>query len=83
MPVHDFTSERLFVEGALSSGALSNAYYPSADRGFGLTMSRAGVSLLFGSLGGIGSEFWPDIARKLHRKRPELTPGEQAQKQQE
>ena len=67
--------------GALSSGGLSNAYYPAADRGFGLTMSRAGISLLYSSLGGIGNEFWPDIARKLHHKSAPLTPGEQAQKQ--
>jgi hypothetical protein len=67
--------------GALSSGALSNAYYPPAERGFGLTMSRAGVALLYGSLGGIGSEFWPDISRKMHRKKSPLSTGEQAQKQ--
>lgn len=67
--------------GALSSGGLSNAYYPAADRGFGLTMSRAGISLLYNSLGGIGNEFWPDIARKLHHKRQSLPVGEQAQKQ--
>lgn len=57
------------VLGALTSGSISNAYYPSDDRGFGLTMQNAGISLLFGSLGGIGNEFWPDIARKLHHKK--------------
>lgn len=66
--------------GALSSGGISNAYYPSADRGFGLTMNRAGISLLYGSLGGIGSEFWPDIARKLHHKKTPLVTGDQTQK---
>ncbi len=39
--------------GALSSGVLSNAYYPSADRGFGLTMNRAGISLLYGGVGAL------------------------------
>jgi hypothetical protein len=67
--------------GALSSGGLSNAYYPAADRGFELTMSRAGISLLYSSLGGLGNEFWPDVARKLRHRTPTLTPGEQAQKQ--
>jgi hypothetical protein len=67
--------------GALSSGGLSNAYYPAADRGFELTMSRAGIALLYNSLGGIGSEFWPDLARKLHHKPQPLAPGEQTQKQ--
>ena len=66
--------------GTLTAGGISNAYYPAATRGFGLTMSRAGISLLYGSLGGIGSEFWPDVARKLHRKRPALSPNQQAQK---
>ena len=53
--------------GALTAGGISNAYYPSADRGFGLTIGRAGIALAYGSLGGVGSEFWPDISRKLHR----------------
>jgi hypothetical protein len=56
--------------GALSSGSISNAYYPQADRGFGLTMNRAGISLLYGSLGNLGSEFWPDIDHKLFHRRP-------------
>jgi hypothetical protein len=55
--------------GALSAGGISNAYYPPSDRGFWLTVNRSGISLLYGSLGNVASEFWPDIARKLHRKR--------------
>ncbi len=69
--------------GALSSGSISNAYYPAADRGFGLTMNRAGISLLYGSLGDLGSEFWPDIDHKLFHRRPKgtvLPAGEQTQK---
>jgi hypothetical protein len=66
--------------GALTAGSISNAYYPAADRGFGLTMSRAGVSLLYGSLGGLGSEFWPDISRKLHRHKQKPLSGDQPQK---
>lgn len=57
------------VLGALTSGSISNAYYPSGDRGFGLTMSRAGIALLYGSLGGLIDEFWPDIDRKLFHKK--------------
>jgi hypothetical protein len=71
------------VLGALSSGSISNAYYPQADRGFGLTLDRAGISLLYGSLGGLGSEFWPDIHRKLFHRHPKTaapTAGEQTQK---
>jgi hypothetical protein len=57
------------ILGAFSAGGLSNLYYPSDDRGFGLTMSRVGISLIYGSAGGIISEFWPDIDRAVfHRK---------------
>jgi hypothetical protein len=56
------------VLGAVSAGGISNVYYPQSDRGFGLTLSRAGIELLYGSLGGISDEFWPDISRKLFHK---------------
>ena len=56
------------VLGAFTSGGLSNAYYPQTDRGVGLTMSRSGISLLYGSAGGLVDEFWPDIGRKLFHK---------------
>ena len=59
--------------GALSAGGISNAYYPQADRGFGLTLNRAGISLLYGSVGALGSEFWPDIDRKLFHRHPKAT----------
>jgi hypothetical protein len=58
------------VLGAFSSGGLSNAYYPSSDRGFGLTMSRSAIALAYGSMGGLVDEFWPDISRKLFHKHP-------------
>ena len=57
------------VLGALTSGSISNAYYPSSDRGFGLTMSRAGIALLYGSVGGLVDEFWIDINHKLFHKK--------------
>lgn len=56
------------ILGALSGGGLSNIYYPSSDRGFGLTMSRAGIAILYGTAGGVFDEFWPDINRKLFHK---------------
>jgi hypothetical protein len=60
------------VMGAFTAGGISNAYYPDEDRGFGLTMSRAGIALLYGALGGEFSEFWPDIQRKIfkHKEKP-------------
>jgi hypothetical protein len=59
--------------GALSSGGLSNLYYPSSDRGFGLTMSRSGIALLYGSVGGLVDEFWPDINHALFHRRPQVS----------
>ncbi|HEV2114877.1 MAG TPA: hypothetical protein VGR48_02555 [Terriglobales bacterium] len=58
------------VLGAVSAGGISNLYYPDSDRGFGLTMSRAGIALFYGSAGGLLDEFWPDIDRKLFHKQP-------------
>lgn len=70
------------VLGAFTAGSISNAYYPSADRGFGLTMSRAGLALLYGSLGGLIDEFWTDINRKLtHKKNRTATTPNQPQDQ--
>jgi hypothetical protein len=57
------------VLGALTAGSISNAYYPDDDRGFGLTMSRAGIALLYGTAGGLFDEFWPDIHDKLFHKK--------------
>ena len=56
------------VLGAFSAGGLSNAYYPPAERGFGLTMSRSAISVGYGSLGGIVDEFYPDISRRLFHR---------------
>ena len=55
------------ILGSLTAGGLSNVYYPQDDRGFGLTMSRTGVAVLYGSMGGLFDEFWPDINRKFHK----------------
>jgi hypothetical protein len=55
--------------GALTAGGISNAYYPAADRGLGLTMSRTGIALMYGSLGGLLNEFWPDLERKVLKKK--------------
>ncbi|HEX6803762.1 MAG TPA: hypothetical protein VF133_08800 [Terriglobales bacterium] len=58
--------------GALSAGALSNAYYPPADRGFSLTMSQAAISLSYGSVGTVVAEFYPDISRRLFHHREKV-----------
>ncbi len=62
------------VLGAFSSGGLSNVYYPSSDRGFGLTMSRSAIALAYGSVGGLVDEFWPDISQRLFHRHKQNTP---------
>jgi len=58
------------VLGPFTAGGISNIYYPKDDRGFELTMSRAGISLGYAMLGGLFEEFWPDIHDKvLHKHR--------------
>lgn len=56
------------VLGAFTSGAISNAYYPSTDRGVGLTASRSAIALLYGATSGLLDEFWLDIHKKLFHK---------------
>ena len=60
------------VLGAFTTGGLSNVYYPSTDRGFGLTMSRSAIALAYGSAGGLMQEFWPNVQRKVFHKQPQL-----------
>lgn len=59
--------------GAVTSGAISNIYYPPSDRGFALTMSRSAISLAYGSAGGVFSEFGPDLQAKLLHRHPHPT----------
>lgn len=57
------------VLGAFTAGGLSNLYYPQAERGFGLTMSRSAIAIGYGSLGGLVDEFYPDISHWLFHRR--------------
>ena len=57
------------VLGAFTTGGLSNAYYPPAERGLGLTMSRSAISIGYGSLGGLVDEFYADIAHRFFHRR--------------
>jgi len=57
------------VLGNIAAGGISNLYYPSADRGVGLTFQRAATVTAEGALGAVFVEFWPDISRKLFSKR--------------
>ena len=71
------------IFGAFTACSISNAYYPASDRGFGLTMSRSGIALLYGSAGGLADEFWPDVSRRLfHRhQQPAQSPQDPTTKQ--
>ncbi len=62
------------VLGNIVSGGISNLYYPSEDRGVGLTFEGAATVTAEGALGSLGVEFWPDISRKLFHKRDHTAP---------
>lgn len=58
------------IAGTFAAGALSNAYYPPADRGLGLTLQRGSIDIGEGLLQSFASEFYPDIVRALSHRRP-------------
>jgi len=57
------------ILGNLVAGGISNLYYPSSDRGVGLTFERAAVVSGEGAIGSVFVEFWPDISRRMFRKK--------------
>jgi hypothetical protein len=63
------------ILGTFTSSALSNAYYPRPNRGLGLTLNRASVSLLWGWTGELTDEFGPDVSRKLFHRAPRAGSG--------
>jgi hypothetical protein len=62
------------VLGNLAAGGLANLYYPSTDRGAGLTFQRAFTVTAEGMIGAAFVEFWPDISRHFHRQRNRALP---------
>jgi hypothetical protein len=62
------------VLGNFISGAISNAYYPSNERGVELTLENGLEVTAFGAVGGQILEFGPDLSRLLHRKKAHATP---------
>ena len=57
------------VLGNVAAGGLSNLYYPSTDRGVGLTFQRAFTVTAEGAIGAVFVEFWPDISKRVFHKR--------------
>lgn len=51
--------------GTAATGALSNLYYPKADRGWGLSLSRMGIDLMGAAIFNMEAEFWPDIVHHI------------------
>lgn len=49
--------------------AASNAYYPSASRTGTIMAGRIETSVFGGAMGNLMSEFWPDVQRKLFRRK--------------
>lgn len=57
------------IGGNLIGGAISNAYYPRDERGFGLTIERGFVVTATGAIGALVDEFYPDAIGYLKRHR--------------
>jgi len=68
------------VAGNFIAGAISNAYYPASDRGFGLTMGRGASVTYEGIVGAELAEFWPDIVQHFNRKHAEKLEKQQGRK---
>jgi hypothetical protein len=54
--------------GNLTAGAISNAYYPPAQRGAGLTFLNSSIVTVEGSAGTLALEFGPDLAAWWKRR---------------
>lgn len=55
--------------GNATAIAISNLYYPAADRGFSASANNWGVQMGIDALGNELKEFWPDIHRRLPKKK--------------
>jgi hypothetical protein len=57
------------VLGNFISGGISNAYYPSDERGVTLTVENASIQTVEGMVGAQLLEFSPDVTDYIHRRR--------------
>lgn len=62
------------IVGTFAGGAISNTYYPSADRGLGLTLQRGSIDIGESLLQSLASEFYPGISRALFHRHPKPAP---------
>jgi hypothetical protein len=54
--------------GNATAIAISNVYYPAADRGFSSSLSNWGTQMGLDAFGNVLKEFWPDIHRYLQKR---------------
>lgn len=64
--------------GNITAGGLANIYYPSTDRGVGLTFQRAFTVTAEGMIGAVFIEFWPDISGRLSHRHRNKAPNQPA-----
>jgi hypothetical protein len=57
--------------GNLAAGAIANSYYAPSERGANLVFGRGLTVTTEGAIGAVFYEFWPDISRKLFKKKPQ------------
>jgi len=60
------------VLGDYSAAAISNLYYPAADRTYRQTVQRGSILFLEDSAFNLLKEFWPDVHNHLRRRKTKL-----------
>jgi len=55
--------------GAGVAATISNAYHPASDRNVPNTMETWGTMMGWDTVSNVLKEFWPDIRRKVHRRK--------------
>jgi len=56
------------LAGTIAAGFISNLYYPKADQGTSLTVSRIEIDLIGTAIGNLEAEYWPDIDHFLFHR---------------
>lgn len=70
---HQFNASEIF--GSAAAAAISTySYHPSADRTLSNTGSVWGTQVAYDTMTLVIKEFWPDIRRKLGKKKPSPAP---------
>ena len=62
------------IGGNASEAALSNFYYPAAERGFGKSAKNFATQTVITAGANILKEFWPDIRKNLFRMKDDYPP---------